>query len=448
MPYYLKHYFMPDFNHKRLRPVPMADGSTAAHYLGYVQNVVAGQVLAELVYLDSLPEGYRAQDDPSPDAAGQDAPPANGGELSGGDDAPIPLEQDYPEQEERSETIAEEEDGYWNFLQHLEKMDRRFVYNNPVFPLGPNCGRDPEHPNRIVALASGYGFYHEGLITVKKLLNVRQNVDFHTGNITFVGDIVVHGDVHPGFSLTGSSILVKGRIDGGRIRARGNVVGESGIKGSPGALIKAGLTTRIASCERATVITPGNLVIDGNVLHGELYVGGSLVVNGRMQGGFAHVGGLVYVKEKLGNIQGAPTQIAMGYNPLEFLRLQEIKNLHQEQEQKLDNLTKLARKGPRFAEDVAPGQELASRKLAILERLQRDGWRKFTADMRKTGRARIIVPGVVYPGVEITIGRAYHKVIDEQQDVFYAMHEEEIIQGFPAIVKDWTPPTSDTEDGD
>ncbi|SBV90445.1 conserved hypothetical protein [uncultured delta proteobacterium] len=423
MPYYLKHYFMPDFNHKRIRPVPMADGSTVAHYLGYVQNVVAGQVLAELIHIDAIPEGYHAQDQP-------------GGAMGRGDDAPIPLEHDFPQQEELAETFEEEEQGYWNFLQNLRKMDHRFIYNNPVFPLGPNCARDPQYPNRIIALANGYGFYHQGLITVKKLLNVRQDVNFHTGNITFVGDIVVHGDVCPGFSLTGSSILVKGRMDGGKIKARGNVVAESGIKGSPDARIRAGLTVRVASCERSTIVTPGNLIVDGTVLHSELFVGGSLVINGRLQGGSAHVGGLVFVKEQLGNIQGAPTQISLGYNPLDFLRLQEIKAMEQEQEQKLAMLAKLARKGPQFAEDVAPAQELATRKCELIGKMHRDGWRKFTADTSRTDRARVIVPGIVYPGAEITIGRAYHKVIDEQRDVFYALHEEEIVHGFPAISKD------------
>ncbi|MCC8193633.1 MAG: FapA family protein, partial [Deltaproteobacteria bacterium] len=356
-----------------------------------------------------------------------------------GQEAPIPLEQDYPEREEAAETFEEEEQGYWNFLQNLGTIDRRFVYNDPVFPLGPNCGRDPKNPTRIIALANGYGFYHQGLITVKKLLNVRQDVNFHTGNITFVGDIVVHGDVYPGFSLTGSGILVKGRVDGGAIKARGNVVAESGVKGSPDARIRAGLTTRIASCERATVITPGNLVVDGNVLHSELFVGGSLVIKGRLQGGSAHVGGLVYIKEQLGNIQGAPTQIALGYAPLAYLRLQELKAMELKQEQTLANLAKLAHKGPQFAADVAPGQELATRKLEIIERMRKDGWRKFTTDMHTIRNARVIVPGTAYPGVEITIGRAYHKIIDEQRDIFYTLHEEEIVHGFPATTKNWTP---------
>jgi len=440
MPYYLKHYFMPDFNHKRLRPMAMADGNTAMHYLGYVQNVVAGQVLAELIRMDSVPEGFLAQDRPEP--------PANSGDNADGESLPIPVEQGYPEQEEITTSFEQEEREYWDFLQNLEKVDRRFIYNNPIFPMGPNCGRDPNNPARIIALANGYVFYHQGLITVKKLLNVRHDVDFSTGNISFVGDIVVHGDVHPGFSLTGGGILVKGRFNGVKIKARGNVVADNGVKGSPEAHVHAGLTARIASCERATIVTPGNLIVDGIALHSNLVVGGSLIVKGRLQGGTVYANGVVYVKEKLGHSQGAPTKITLGYDPVEYLRVQETLAMAQAQEQKLESLAKQSRKGPQFAADLAPHQEIATRKLEILTSRYKEGWRKLTADARKAARARVIVPGTIYPGVEISIGRAHHKVIDEQRDVFYSLHEEEIVHGFPAIVKNWAPSASSQECGD
>ena len=435
MPYYLKHYFMPDFNHKRIRPVPMVDGNTIAHYLGYVQNVVSGQVMAELVYLDSIPEGLHAQDNPAGTGAGQNTASR--------------LEMDHPERKNNTASVEEEEQGYWDFLQNINGIDPRFVYENPIFPVGPNCGRSPDSPNRIIALANGYGFYHQGLITIKKLLNVRQDVNFHTGSITFAGDIVVHGNVYPGFSLSGSSLLIKGRLDGGMVKARGNVVTEAGIKGAPTASIRAGLTARLASCERATIITPGNLVVDGSVIHSELFVGGALIIKGRLQGGNAHVGGVVYVKEQIGNMQEAPTRLYLGRNPLTFLRLQEIADMVRKQEQIQANLAKQALKGPLFAKEVAPGQELATRKLEILRQMFAEGQHAYAEGSRKTIRnARVIVPGTAYPGTEISIGEEVYKVLDKQQDVFYALHEGKIVHGFPAITKNWTPASLDVENDD
>ncbi|MDL2210206.1 FapA family protein [Desulfovibrio sp. OttesenSCG-928-O18] len=423
MPYYVRHYFQPDFNHNSIRPVVMADGHTYAHFLGYVQSVVAGQVLAELVYLDSLPEGCVPQDAPLPDIDPEELPPT--------------LESAIPVQKAISEQEGEKQD-YKTFLSRIGEMDPRFIYNNPVFPLGPNCERDPENPNRILSRINGFCFYHQGLITVKRMLNVRQDVNFRTGNIIFAGDILVHGDVYPGFRITGRNLRIKGRIDGGILRAGGTVVAESGIKGSPKAEINAQNTVRLANCEHARIITSGNCIIDGNCMHSDLFVGGSVIVKGRLQGGNVHSNGLVYVKEQLGSSQGAATRIALGYNPLDFLHLQELNAMQEDQSQRLQHHNARVRKGPHFAAESAPFQELATSKLAVIKTMQHAAWRKFSADMRRAYRTRVIVPGIVHPGVEISIGRAYSKIIDEQRDVFYCLHEDEVEYGFPALSKNYS----------
>lgn len=430
---------MPDFNHKRLRPVAMVDGNTNAQYLGYVQNVVAGQALAELIYLDTIPEGFTPQDEPPVEDVPEEVTLAEALEVN----VPLPVENGFPSPaaDAVQGEMEAEELGYREFYAHMFRMDPRFVYNNPVFPMGPNCARDPENPNRIIAQANGYCFYHQGLITVKKLLNVRQDVNFHTGNITFVGDIAVHGDVYPGFSLTGSNILVKGRVDGGSIKAKGNVAIEGGIKAAPTALVRAGGTVRLSYCERAKIITPGNLIIDGNCMHSELYVGGSLIVRGRLQGGSVHANGLVYAKNQIGDEKGAPTKLSLGYNPTEFLHLKELDTMQEEQNQRIHYYTSRSRKGPHFAAECAPFLELAQRKLAVIKEFQHAAWRRFTTDIRKAARNKVVAPGYVYPGVEISIGRAYHKVVDEQRDIFYCLHEDEIVYGFPALAKDYAFPS-------
>jgi hypothetical protein len=292
---------------------------------------------------------------------------------------------------------------------------------------------DPDNPNSIIALANGYCFYHNGLITVKKLLNVRQDVNFHTGNILFVGNIIVHGNIFPGFSIRGSNILVKGRTDGGVIKASGNIICESAVKGSPTALLHAGGTIRLPYCEQARIITPANLIIDGACIHSELYVGGSLVVKGRLQGGVVNANGLVYIRDQIGNVQGAVTRISLGYNPTDFLHLQELTRMREEQTQNLQYHTRHARKGPHAAAESAPFLELAARKLAVIDTLRHEAWRKFSEDDRKVFRSRVIAPGIVYPGVEISIGKAFRKVVSEQRNIFYCLHEDEITHGFPAL---------------
>ncbi|MDR2055361.1 MAG: DUF342 domain-containing protein, partial [Desulfovibrio sp.] len=58
MKYYLRHYFNPDFNHLHPKPALTdgSDGSSDLYSLGYVQNAIDGQVLAEIVPLDQAGE--------------------------------------------------------------------------------------------------------------------------------------------------------------------------------------------------------------------------------------------------------------------------------------------------------------------------------------------------------------------------------------------------------
>ena len=56
MTYYLHHYFDPNFDHTALKPRPLSGGKADLRNLGYVQNVLPGQILAELIPLEYLRE--------------------------------------------------------------------------------------------------------------------------------------------------------------------------------------------------------------------------------------------------------------------------------------------------------------------------------------------------------------------------------------------------------
>lgn len=409
MPYYLRHYFAPDFSHRDVRPAPMADGTVDAHYLNYVQNVVAGQVLADLESLT--------------------------------DQQAEAILHPVPDQEENGDIP--------NFDLKQTEYDTRYIYQKRVFPLGPNCKPDPENPNRILAAVNGFCFYHNGLITVKRLLNVRRDMNFHTGNILFSGDVVVHGDVYPGFSLWGNTVLIKGRVDGGNVTARGRIDCQAGVKGAPTALVDAGGTVRLSFCEGARIKTKGNLIIDGNCLHSNLYVGGSLIVKGRLQGGHVHANGLVYVKEQLGGGQSANTIINLGYDPFLSLRLEELIDIITEQTKKVRYYEGRSLMNKLYEQQCAPLLELARIKLAQARESREKMARSFREEERKANRCRIVVPGTVHPGVEINIGQAHTKLVDEYRDVFFYLVDGDIVQGSPAVSKHCATgpcPSTDSQD--
>lgn len=382
--YYLHHYFDPDFSHMNLVPVEGLGGSADPRFLGYVQNAVAGQVLAELIDLDAFPN---------------------------------------------------------------VKRDPRFLYPTRHLPIGPNCEPHKENPDKIVAAANGYVFYHNGLISVKKLLNVRSNVGFHTGNIFFVGDLAVHGDVQTGFAVQAGNVLVKGHIESAKVKGAGDVVCLSGVKGDntsavsedpqktagadeaqvPSTLIEANGNIRIPFCEHVQLRARGNIIIDGSCMHSTLYVEGNLVIKGRLHGGAVYANGLVYVEGQLGSDYSVPTKIMMGYNPFDFLTLQKLENQIAYLEDKLAFFEKMAGRNHVMEQEYAPRIELMAAKLQIAMAKHRDLWRKFAIDEENAPKCRIVVPGKVMPGCEIGIARAYFKTDRMDSDTTFQLVDDEII---------------------
>ncbi len=59
-----------------------------------------------------------------------------------------------------------------------------------------------------------------GAVDVLPVFEVAGNLDFHVGNIEFPGDVIVRGDVRPGFSIkAGGSVTISGLVEGASITA-------------------------------------------------------------------------------------------------------------------------------------------------------------------------------------------------------------------------------------
>lgn len=383
--FYLYHYFDPDFSHTQLAPVETPEGEAAGlRFLGYVQNVVEGQVLAEIIEVDQLP--------------------------------------------------------------HIRK-DARFLYQKKHLPIGPNCAPHPSNPDKIIATANGYVFYHNGLISVKKLLNIRSNVGFHTGNVLFVNDVAVHGDVQTGFSILAGSVLVKGHIESAKVKGTRDIVCLGGVKGDnssaltdepqkapdaeaahvPSTLIEAGGNIRIPFCEHVQLRARGNIIIDGSCLHSTIYVDGNLVVKGRLQGGTVYANGLVYIEGQLGSDYSMPTRIMMGYAPFEYLKLQKIESQIAYLKDKMAFFEKMAARNEVMALEFAPRIDVVSTKLRIAHACHTALWKRFVVDEQHAPNCRIVVPGRVMSGCEIAIARAFYKTDTEEKNVTLRLVDDDIV---------------------
>lgn len=367
MQYYLKHYFNPDFDYQRAKPGGGlgTDENADVYSLGYAQNVIAGQILAEIIPLDKL----------------------------------------------------------------KEEPDKRFIRNSAELPAGANTRVDPAYPNYLLADSKGYVFYNDGKITVKGLLNVRQDVSFHTGNIFFVGDMAVHGSVRSGFSVQANNMRIMGMVEGGVARARRDLMVEGGARGGSGqhCLLDAGGKLLSPFLEKVEARSRGNMVIEKYCLYSTVYAGSNMVVRGQMYGSTVNAYGSVYVGAQLGNRAAISTKVYLGYDPLSIRQLERIDGI-------IANLSQTITHLKAVAGHLPPDTNETTRKLAMLT-AQREKlmdrrsaiWAKLSLDENTLQSCRLMVPGKVFPGVEISIGRAFMLVERPYENAMFRLCYNDIV---------------------
>lgn len=367
MQYYLRHYFNPDFDYQRARPGGGlgTDENADVYSLGYAQNVIGGQILAEIVPL--------------------------------------------------------EEAG--------ANIDKRCIRDTAELPAGPNTKIDPRYPRFLLAATKGYVFYNNGKITVKGLLNVRKDVSFHTGNIFFVGDMAVHGSVRSGFSVQANNVRIMGMVEGGIVRARRDLVVEGGARGGSGqhCLLDAGGKLLAPFLEKVEARARGNMVIEKYCLYSTVYAGSNMVVRGQLYGSTVNAYGSVYVGAQLGNRAAIPTRIYLGYDPLAIRQLEKIDAIIANLSQTITHLKAVAGHLPPDANETTRKLvRLEAQRERIMER-RRLVWSRLSLDEEALQHCRLMVAGRVYPGVEIAIGRSFMQVERHYENAMFRLLYNDIV---------------------
>lgn len=312
-------------------------------------------------------------------------------------------------------------------LDQARDADGRFVREDDALPEGPNTYTDPEYPNYLVAAVNGYVFYHNDLISVKKHLNVRGTVDFHTGNILFVNDVTVHGDVKGGFIVQGNNVLLEGMMEGGVIRSRKDMVINGGARGGPSnrCLVSAGASLTLRFGEKAEVRARGRMVIQNFAAHCDIFSLGPVVVHDRLLGGLCQGQTLLYVKE-LGSMGGAETRVRMGYHPFAFRRLERVEFEIGALENRISHYTAVTRNAGPDKDELRKKLDQTTSKLLVMQRVRSEIKARLERDEQYLKHCRVVVTGTVHPGAIISIGNATRYIEDPMEDVCFYYQDEDV----------------------
>jgi uncharacterized protein len=284
--------------------------------------------------------------------------------------------------------------------------------------LKPGKGTEQSEDKLTVTAAfDGHATLMHGEISVTNIFQVNKDVGVETGNIQFVGSVVIRGNVHHGFTVRAEGdVEVQGGVDGGSIEAAGNITVQYGIKGAAGhGKVVAGGAVKAKFIEGADVKAGTNVWSADGMLQSRIEAGASVEVLGRRG---AIIGGRVCAQTSvaariLGSAMGNATEISVGVTPAARTELGENRKKQAELEEQLIRtnqaiqfLVEQDRRGMLGPEKratlgkLAPAQEHMYSAIEALKQRVRELEQLF----REGRQAFVEAKEVCHPGVTVIIG--------------------------------------------
>lgn len=275
---------------------------------------------------------------------------------------------------------------------------------------------------QIIASTSGHLTYsHNGGFAVEDTVVIRGDVDASVGNLDFIGDIVIKGEVMEGFKVSSQkNITVNGNVTGASIEAGLNVTVKKGCINSN--VIAHGDVT-VGFCENAKIVCDGNLRSQTFVAC-DVYCAGTLFA----QGGDGVIMGGKYIAlqnieaQSIGTKSYTPTSITVGDNAM----------MTEEREGALKEISKIATRmitlkqvvdfiNEKKKHGTVPPEREEMLSAAIKERIKLNcdkanlekRIKEINAYLRNKETLSVSCSKYLYPGVRVVINDAVYTVTDE-----------------------------------
>jgi uncharacterized protein (DUF342 family) len=365
---------------KELRPSEREDGSVDYRDLGYVQNVRAGDVLCTLVPPQLGTPGITVTNEPI-------VPPV------------IPPAR---------------------------------------LPRGKGTEISADEQSLIASVDGQVDLAGKSVVVLNKL--TLETVDMSTGNIDFVGNIDVSGDVSQGAVLKAAgNVFVRGSVDGATIISGGNVIVSNGYIGNSDCEIKAVGDVKCRYIQNGKVTAQN--VEAGALIGSDIQAKDTVKIIGNKSNVLSSkIRALNLIEcETVGAVAGAgEVTLEVGNDPDLIKRSKEIPievdNIYKQltQLKQLDDVFNQLVAAGRIRDDqVEKHEQVRNTIVSLNEQLTeiQDEFVQTEEELTNIGYGRIIVKNVFYPTGIIRIGADTYKVINDTTHVRFTRGSDGITVG-------------------
>ena len=332
------------------------------------------------------------------------------------------------------------ETGYTVTGQPLEAKDGRDL---PI-KVGKNVVVDPAS-QAVYALIDGQVSMLGDQINVFPVFEVNGDLDLSIGNIDFIGNVVIRGNIPAGFSVKAKGdIRITGGVEGVELEADGSIMISSGITAGNKGLIRAKGDIKTSFIINGKVEAEGSVIVNQSIMHSEVLAGDSIICQGSrglIVGGRLQAGKRVICRT-LGNDLNTPTSIEIGINPKIANRIKEIeenlielKTTLTKNEQALVILENMQKQyGSLPAERRDMHTKLLNNKLVMEQKIKEltEEHRHLMVLQDEIKQAYVEVSSIIYPGSKLTFHKYTKYFKERQRSVKYMLENGEIV-GLPLV---------------
>lgn len=307
-----------------------------------------------------------------------------------------------------------------------------------ALPKGKNTFCNNENTVLYAAIA-GRVKIQNNLVKVEPVYELSGDVDYSSGNIDFIGDVIINGSITSGFTVkAGGSIWVKGFIEGAVVISGEDITVRGGIKTGLKGFVSAANNISARFVENSKLEAGQDIIIKEAVMQSNISAGGKVYVTGpraTIVGGIVQAGNMVEAKI-IGSQLATQTVFEVGINPK--LRA-EYKNLTQSQKQMQKEFETINSSLKAIQKTVVHIDNLSNQKkqylLQTLERYKtlseeikigQQKLEKLRELFNQVQNSKVIAREIIYPGVNISIGTASYIVNDSIKYAQFILDDGEV----------------------
>lgn len=294
-------------------------------------------------------------------------------------------------------------------------------------PLGKNVHLADDQLT-ILSDMNGQVVISAGKVNVEPVYTVEGDVCLRTGNVMFLGTVIITGSVEDGFSVKAAgNIEVHGTVGKAELEAEGDVIVHQGITGKGAGLVKAGRSVWARFIENAHIEAGTLVVVSDGIINSKVDANKRILCQGKrahIVGGHLRAAEEINAKTLGSPVSGTETICEVGFDPSSKARLDDLVGKKTLLEKQLDevelNLTTLVNI-KKQRKSLPEDKELALQDLAERRQTMHSDLDRFTAEIQEIqgylnnlkNRGKVSASSKVYPGVKVIIRDVREEVKNE-----------------------------------